>query len=115
MRLIGDKHDLLGRMHLGQNNLGLLQLVAFSFCEFDLYGVFIWMFKELAIIEGSTEVLEEPFPKEYPGVSNKVIEVLQSGQEVEITGSQTGKDFKAYKMHLSDGRSGYIIAGVDLK
>ncbi|WDT74384.1 MAG: hypothetical protein MPW16_14115 [Candidatus Manganitrophus sp.] len=67
--------------------------------------------RELAIIEGSTEVLEEPFPKEYPGVSNKVIEVLQSGQEVEITGSQTGKDFKAYKMHLSDGRSGYIIAG----
>jgi hypothetical protein len=63
-------------------------------------------------VERPTNVLEKPFPENYPSTNpepNAVIAVLEKGVTVELLGDKHGKDYKVYKVRLNDGRTGYIL------
>lgn len=60
----------------------------------------------------STDVLQNPYPLDYPSakpIQNKVIAVLNRGDEALIITHNYGKDYLAYKVRLADGRIGYVI------
>jgi hypothetical protein len=66
---------------------------------------------EVARIDGSTDVLDMPYPKEWASSKSKTIAVLSPGEQVEIIGYEQGKDFIAYRVRLTDGTTGFLIGG----
>ena len=66
---------------------------------------------EVVIIDGSTDVLDKPYPKEWPSSTSRTIAVLLSGEQVEVIGSEQGHDFIAYRVRLTDGTAGFLIGG----
>ncbi len=66
------------------------------------------------IIEGPTNLLMNPYPLNYPTTNpkeNAVISQLKKGDEGEVLDYKYGKDFKAYKVELKNGKIGYLISG----
>ena len=66
---------------------------------------------EVAIIDGSTEVLDTPYPKQWAGSKSKTIAILSPGERVDIIGYEQGHDYIAYRVRLTDGKIGFLIGG----
>ncbi len=66
---------------------------------------------EVAIIDGSTNVLDKPYPKEWPSSKSRTVAVLSPGEQVEVIGYEQGQDFIAYRVRLTDGTAGFLIGG----
>jgi len=101
----------MGKVVLVLFNTFVASPVIFLFMMGFLFGCT----NEMVVVQAPVEVFEKPFPKQYAGTTNQVIETLQKGQEVRVLGSEYGKDFLAYKVRLADGRVGYLIAGDEFK
>lgn len=74
--------------------------------------------KETVVIEEPTKLLKNPTPYNYPSTNpyeNEIIAVLSSGDKGVVLGCEYGKDFKAYKVQMQDGKTGYLISGGDFK
>ena len=66
----------------------------------------------LMITGKQIDVLEQPYPLNYPSTNpkpNRVIAVLEKGEKVEVVNDRYGKNYLVYKIHLKDGRTGYVI------
>jgi hypothetical protein len=65
---------------------------------------------ELVILQGKTQLLKQPYPLNYPSkINNEVIIELFDGIELELISSGVDKDYKYYKVQLSDGTKGYLV------
>jgi hypothetical protein len=66
----------------------------------------------IEVINEPTYVLAAPSAQEYEIGSSgpkDVIAVLKKGETAEVIGQVNAKAYMAYKVRLSDGRTGYII------
>lgn len=64
------------------------------------------------MIEGASELLEAPYPMNYPSSSpkpNRVLRVVKD-QEVYILQEQSEKDYLVYKVRTNSGEEGFIVA-----
>jgi len=67
----------------------------------------------IVVINEPTNVLAAPSLQEYEKGSSgppNVVTVLKKGETAEVIGKEYGKSYLAYKIRLSDGRTGYIIS-----
>jgi hypothetical protein len=67
--------------------------------------------REALAISGSSELLQFPYPMNYPSSSpkkNKIIDII-SNEEVEVIYEGIEKDFRFYKVRAKSGAEGFII------
>jgi len=76
----------------------------------------LWKYSKergVLVIQGPTQLLENPYPLNYPSTNpqpNKVLAVFQNGETVEFTNISYGKDFRVFEVKTAD-RHGYIVDG----
>jgi hypothetical protein len=69
---------------------------------------------QTVFIEGPSKLLKNPYPYNYPSTNpqpNEIVTILNKGDEGEVLSYTYGKDYKAYKVKMKDGKSGYLISG----
>lgn len=66
---------------------------------------------EFLLAEEPITVLSKGYPEFYNEIDNEVMEILEPGSKVKISSIVQGKDYRAYKVVLPDGREGYVIGG----
>lgn len=74
--------------------------------------------ESVLIIKGNAKLLKNPYPDNYPSTNpqhNDIISMLKDGDEGEVLESFYGKDYKAYKVKMKDGKTGYLINGDNFK
>jgi len=68
--------------------------------------------EEVLVIDGASELLEAPYPMNYPSSSpkpNRVMRILKD-QTVMILQERVEKDYVVYKIETDDGERGYVLA-----
>ncbi len=96
-------------------NFNLLRNVSIFLILFSVVGCSNTL---LLIVEGPTKLLKNPYPDNYPSTNpqpNEIISMLKNGDEGEVLDSIYGKDYKAYKVKMKDGKTGYLINGDNFK
>ena len=68
--------------------------------------------EEVLVIDGSSALLEAPYPMNYPSSAPKPNKVLRmvSNEEARILQERAEKDYLVYKVKMDSGEEGFILA-----
>lgn len=67
---------------------------------------------EILVIDGEVDLLEAPYPMNYPSTApkpNRVLKILNS-QDVLILEERYEKDYLVYKVKTNNGEEGFVIS-----